>query len=81
MRAKVVSIDDEKRIINVATGEQIELDFGDRFLEVCQKQADSNVNSLLKLFANMGISEEMCNQVMNLLALEYDSITYHEQKK
>ena len=81
MPAKVVSIDDEKKIIDVATGEQYELDFGERFLEVCQKQVDSNVNALLKLFANMGISEEMCNKVMNMLALECDSITYHEQKK
>ena len=81
MPAKVVSIDDEKRIIDVETGEQYELDFGERYTEVCLKEVDKNVTALLKLFANMGISEEMCNQVMNMLALEYDSITYHEQKK
>ena len=81
MPANVVSFDDEKRIIDVATGEQYELDFGDRYMEVCLKEVDKNVTALLKVFASIGISEDMCNRVMNLLATEYDSITYHGQKK
>ena len=67
--------------IGLNTGEQMELDFGDRYADVCLKETSKSVDALLKAFAGLGISEDMCNRVMNLLATECDSITYHEQKK
>jgi len=67
--------------VDLATGEQMELNFGDRYADVCLKESSKQVDALLKVFAGLGISEEMCNRVMNLLATECDSITYYEQKK
>ena len=80
-QTRIVNIDDEKRIIDVETGEQLELDFGERYADTCLKESSKAIDKLLQAFSSLGISEDMCNRVMNLLATECESITYHEQKK
>lgn len=67
--------------IDLATGEQLELDFGNRYADTCLKETGKAIDKLLQAFSSLGISEEMCNRVMNLLATECESITYHTQKK
>lgn len=57
---------------------QMNIDFGDKFSEVANKEDEKTVVGLLKAFAALGLSDVKVNEVMASIAEEAPSVAYHQ---